>query len=111
LCCGFEIKQGAAPAWSTAGTSRAIARWVCGFADFQESAMASTDTAGRVQAAPATSFPNSTGRARGSTLPLRSVARCAFCGEPLPFTETGINAWRAGNQFFCNEFCADSASD
>ena len=35
---------------------------------------------------------------------------CAYCGEPLPFTSNGINAWRVGDRFVCNEFCADGIS-
>jgi hypothetical protein len=71
--------------------------------------MASTGTALRKErAAPSIPFSNSTGSSPGRTLPSRSVARCAFCREPLPVTATGINAWLVGNQFFCNEFCADS---
>jgi hypothetical protein len=33
--------------------------------------------------------------------------RCAYCGEPLALITRGVNAWRVGNQFVCNEFCAD----
>jgi hypothetical protein len=33
--------------------------------------------------------------------------RCAYCDEPLSLTSRGVNAWRVGNQFVCNEFCAD----
>jgi hypothetical protein len=33
--------------------------------------------------------------------------RCAHCGEPLVLTASGVNAWRVGNEFVCNEFCAD----
>jgi len=36
--------------------------------------------------------------------------RCAYCGEPLAFTALGIAAWRTGNEFACNEFCADGLS-
>jgi hypothetical protein len=32
---------------------------------------------------------------------------CAYCGEPLVLTSHGIAAWREGNEFVCNEFCAD----
>ena len=35
---------------------------------------------------------------------------CAYCGEPLPFTSTGVQAWRVRDQFACNEFCADGIS-
>jgi hypothetical protein len=54
-------------------------------------------------------FSNSTALDGGLSPPARSVRHCAFCREPLPFTATGISAWLAGNRFFCNEFCADSA--
>ena len=33
--------------------------------------------------------------------------RCAYCGEPLVVTAYGVLAWRAGNYFVCDEFCAD----
>ena len=33
--------------------------------------------------------------------------RCAYCGEALALISRGVNAWRIGNQFVCNEFCAD----
>jgi hypothetical protein len=33
--------------------------------------------------------------------------RCAYCGEPLVLTARGVNAWRVGDAFVCNEFCAD----
>jgi hypothetical protein len=33
--------------------------------------------------------------------------RCAFCGAPLVSNAAGLVAWRVGNQFVCNEFCAD----
>jgi hypothetical protein len=33
--------------------------------------------------------------------------RCAYCGEPLVLTARGVNAWRVGDTFVCNEFCAD----
>jgi len=33
--------------------------------------------------------------------------RCAYCDEPLALNARGVNAWRVGNQFVCNEFCAD----
>jgi hypothetical protein len=33
--------------------------------------------------------------------------RCAYCGEPLALAPRGVNAWRVGNDFVCNEFCAD----
>ena len=32
---------------------------------------------------------------------------CAYCGEPLVVTTHGVLAWRIGNEFVCNEFCAD----
>ena len=37
-------------------------------------------------------------------------SRCAYCGEPLVFTALGVKAWRVGNEFVCNEFCADGIS-
>jgi len=40
-----------------------------------------------------------------------SPKQCVYCGEPLPFSRAGVNAWRVGNQFFCNEFCADGLKD
>jgi hypothetical protein len=33
--------------------------------------------------------------------------RCAYCGAPLPLNGEGVEAWRVGDQFVCNEFCAD----
>jgi hypothetical protein len=36
--------------------------------------------------------------------------RCAYCGEPLLLTASGIKAWRLGNTFVCNEFCADGVA-
>lgn len=35
---------------------------------------------------------------------------CLYCGEPLPFTQNGVKAWRVGDKFVCNEFCADGLS-
>lgn len=35
---------------------------------------------------------------------------CIYCGEPLPFTQNGVKAWRVGDKFVCNEFCADGIS-
>ena len=41
-----------------------------------------------------------------------SYGRCAHCGEPLAFNAAGaVVAWRVGDQFVCNEFCADGISD
>jgi hypothetical protein len=40
-----------------------------------------------------------------------SHARCAYCGAPLSFNAAGIVAWRVGNRFVCNEFCADGLPD
>jgi len=37
-------------------------------------------------------------------------SRCAYCGEPLAFNAHGVQAWRTGNEFVCNEFCADGLS-
>jgi hypothetical protein len=39
-----------------------------------------------------------------------SFGRCAFCGEPLVSNAIGVVAWREGNRFVCNEFCADGVS-
>jgi hypothetical protein len=36
--------------------------------------------------------------------------RCTYCGEPLAFTALGVEALRTGNEFVCNEFCADGLS-
>ena len=38
--------------------------------------------------------------------PARSYV-CAYCGEPLELTSQGVRAWRVGEEFVCNEFCAD----
>ena len=35
---------------------------------------------------------------------------CIYCGEPLAFGERGVEAWRVGDKFVCNEFCADGIS-
>jgi hypothetical protein len=37
--------------------------------------------------------------------------QCAFCKEVLPSYTVGVDAWRAGNHFFCNEFCAECFQD
>ena len=37
-------------------------------------------------------------------------SRCAYCGEPLAFNAHGVQSWRTGNEFVCNEFCADGLS-
>jgi hypothetical protein len=39
-----------------------------------------------------------------------SFGQCAFCGEPLVSNAMGVVAWRVGNRFVCNEFCADGVS-
>lgn len=33
--------------------------------------------------------------------------KCAYCGVALPIAFYGVDAWRVGNGFVCNEFCAD----
>ena len=38
---------------------------------------------------------------------IRQANLCAYCGEPLKITEHGIEAWRVGDKFVCNEYCAD----
>jgi hypothetical protein len=40
-----------------------------------------------------------------------TVQRCAHCGEPLPFNTIGILAWRLGDQWTCNEFCASGIAE
>jgi hypothetical protein len=37
--------------------------------------------------------------------------RCAYCSAPLVSNAAGLVAWRVGNQFVCNEFCADGLPD
>lgn len=37
--------------------------------------------------------------------------RCACCGALLPVGFGGVEAWRIGNQFVCNEFCADGIAE
>lgn len=34
--------------------------------------------------------------------------RCAYCHEPFRITEQGIEAFTAGNQLVCSEFCAQA---
>jgi hypothetical protein len=34
-------------------------------------------------------------------------AVCAYCGAPLALAAQGMRAWRVGDQFACNEFCAE----
>jgi hypothetical protein len=36
---------------------------------------------------------------------------CAYCGSLLPRNTEGVEAWRVGNRFVCNEFCADGIPD
>jgi hypothetical protein len=38
---------------------------------------------------------------------LGQILCCAYCGEPLRLTTQGVAAWRTGNAFVCNEYCAD----
>ena len=40
-----------------------------------------------------------------------SAGRCAYCGAPLILNAAGVVAWRIGNRFVCNEFCADGLPD
>jgi hypothetical protein len=40
-----------------------------------------------------------------------SHGRCAYCRAPLTFNSAGVVAWRVGNRFACNEFCAEGVSD
>lgn len=47
-------------------------------------------------------------------MPLRSRefnGHCAYCSAPLVANAAGLVAWRVGNQFVCNEFCADGLPD
>ena len=37
-----------------------------------------------------------------------SQKRCAYCQEPFYFTDGRMQALPAGNQFVCNEFCAQA---
>jgi hypothetical protein len=32
---------------------------------------------------------------------------CAYCGNPFPMVEGRIQQWRIGDQYTCNEFCAE----
>ena len=43
----------------------------------------------------------------GQSHPAATSCVCAYCGERLARTAKAVMAWRQGNQFFCNEFCAD----
>ncbi len=58
---------------------------------------------------PSAPSPISNGLQPGPGLRAITVAHCAFCREPLPIVQTGINAWLVGDRLFCNEFCAESA--
>jgi hypothetical protein len=40
-----------------------------------------------------------------------SHGRCAYCSAPLTSNAAGVVAWRVGNRFVCNEFCADGRPD
>jgi hypothetical protein len=40
-----------------------------------------------------------------------SYGRCAYCGAPLTFNAAGVVAWRIGNRFVCNEFCAEGVPE
>ncbi len=31
---------------------------------------------------------------------------CASCGEPFPVVDNHVEAWRAGESYFCNALCA-----
>jgi hypothetical protein len=35
------------------------------------------------------------------------LSRCPCCGNPFPVVEGRVQQWRVGNQFACNEFCAE----
>jgi hypothetical protein len=34
--------------------------------------------------------------------------RCAYCREPFCFSDNQVQALPVGNQFVCNEFCAQA---
>jgi hypothetical protein len=34
--------------------------------------------------------------------------RCAYCHEPFCFSDNEVQALPVGNQFVCNEFCAQA---
>ena len=34
--------------------------------------------------------------------------RCAYCNEPFYFTDNQVEALPVGDQFVCNEFCAQA---
>jgi hypothetical protein len=34
--------------------------------------------------------------------------RCAYCDEPFRMSERRVEAQQAGDQFVCNEFCAQA---
>lgn len=36
---------------------------------------------------------------------------CAFCGKPFPMVDGHKEAWRSGDQYFCNAFCVHSAKN
>jgi hypothetical protein len=71
--------------------------------------MASAGTAIDLDCAPP--LPVNDPRVQDVPLDASSFPHCAFCRRPLRFTPMGVNAWRLGERFFCNEFCADSAAN
>jgi hypothetical protein len=46
----------------------------------------------------------------GQSLRAAISSVCACCGEPLAMAAQGMKAWRVGDHFVCNEFCADGIS-
>ena len=46
----------------------------------------------------------------GQSLRAATSSVCACCGEPLAMAAQGMKAWRVGDHFVCNEFCADGIS-
>jgi hypothetical protein len=46
----------------------------------------------------------------GQSLRATRSGVCAYCGEPLAMAAQAMKAWRVGDQFVCNEFCADGIS-
>jgi hypothetical protein len=51
-------------------------------------------------------------RAEGEAMTDRSrITKCAYCGRPFPVVDGHIQQWRVGEEFACNEFCAEGVED
>jgi hypothetical protein len=37
--------------------------------------------------------------------------RCAFCGEPFRIWEGHLEAWRVGDEYTCDVFCASALQE